>query len=118
MERYWVAKHMRGTTLVASHSLLSWPQRPQLLQVGLDLVGEKRAAGSVSTILVSFIAVNSAKFLRLWVREPSGFVFNHTAARMSTIYDPGSGKWLFLPMAAPTGHGPEILVKTTLAAGV
>jgi hypothetical protein len=53
----------------------SWQILPQLDEVAIKLIGDNKAAGSVSTIEFSFKAVSKTTEIQIVALEPYGFDF-------------------------------------------
>jgi hypothetical protein len=81
MENFWKIYHESSTGMIrASGAYQSWDIYPQFKNVQIIIVGEDRAAGSQSSIAISFIPVSDADELKVIAKSPVGFSFTGAVA--------------------------------------
>eukprot|EP00927_Polykrikos_kofoidii_P054149 TRINITY_DN48622_c0_g1_i1.p1 TRINITY_DN48622_c0_g1~~TRINITY_DN48622_c0_g1_i1.p1 ORF type:complete len:3075 (+),score=329.05 TRINITY_DN48622_c0_g1_i1:114-9338(+) len=76
-QRFWVVEHRSAAgDLLSSGFFMGWRVVPQLVDAHIGLISRRIAAGSLSTLEISFVSVSRADSIRLEATEPDGFDFS------------------------------------------
>ncbi|CAK0793697.1 unnamed protein product [Prorocentrum cordatum] len=76
MQNNWIVSHLGpDTRIMATEALRSWDAVPQLVDVGIALVGQNKAAGQLSSISVSFEPMFAADELEIHTLQPTSTSF-------------------------------------------
>merc|ERR1719379_967982 len=76
VKNFWTCTHYDAKgKILSSHAVRSWQIVPQLDDVKIDLIGPLFAAGAVSTIRLSFVAISNANELVAEAVKPVNFDF-------------------------------------------
>jgi hypothetical protein len=77
----WIVSHLDPDAgIMATEALAGWDITSQLDEVDIDLVGESKAAGQISSIAISFVPVSTADELEFTALAPSGISFTGAVA--------------------------------------